>query len=280
MEPVPAFAGAVSFQLRAPHDFSFLSEWGSVFRVFDSLASGNVCFGVTSPDGARLFVKYAGAHPLRYPGHPKDAVRKLRAEAQARESLRHAALLPLLFAQEAGEGYLCAVPWYDGVALSPVHEHFRRMRSMDVLSRLRMYDRLVDLHAVAEAVGFSFAGLDDANILIDLFTEGVRLVSASHFFRLPLLNLKGRMPGNPWYLSPEAYLPGQLLDETAAVYTLGALAFTFFGDRTGHTSTGWDGPMRLLEIARRAILRDREKRYQSVRSYQNAWREAVLASRI
>lgn len=49
----------VSFELKEDFDFSFLSQYGSVFTVFDKQDSGNLCFGVKDGD-RKLFLKIAG----------------------------------------------------------------------------------------------------------------------------------------------------------------------------------------------------------------------------
>lgn len=271
-------ADGVVFRLRAPHDFAFLREFGRVFRVFDNLISGNVCFGVLGPDGAKIFVKYAGAPALRFAGDPACAARKLMDDAFLYGRLDHPALPRLLCAREAGEGFLCAFPWIDGLALAPVGEHFVRMRALGLLGRLSMFDRLASLFARAEEMGYVSACLDDSNLIVDFERPEVWLCSVSGFFSQPRLNAKGRLPGNSWYLSPEAYAAGSYLDETSSAYTTGALAFTFFGDRTGHSRSGWDAPRPLLEIAARALAADRGKRPQSVGAFLAAWRAAVIAS--
>ncbi len=45
----------IPFKLKSAFDFSFLSEYGRVFKVFDDQDSGNICFG-TEKDGQRYFV--------------------------------------------------------------------------------------------------------------------------------------------------------------------------------------------------------------------------------
>ena len=53
--PVPSwyFSGyylqeldGIPYKLKRPFDFSFLHEYGSVFRIYDDQDSGNICFGV------------------------------------------------------------------------------------------------------------------------------------------------------------------------------------------------------------------------------------------
>ena len=35
----------ISFKMKENFDFSFLQEYGKVFKVFDDQDSGNICFG-------------------------------------------------------------------------------------------------------------------------------------------------------------------------------------------------------------------------------------------
>ena len=45
----------------SPFDFSFISKYGTIFKVFDDRNSGNICFGVKTDDGKCYFIKFAGA---------------------------------------------------------------------------------------------------------------------------------------------------------------------------------------------------------------------------
>ena len=46
----------IPFKLKAPIDFSFLSVYGRVFKIFDDQDSGNICFGCEK-DGQKVFRK-------------------------------------------------------------------------------------------------------------------------------------------------------------------------------------------------------------------------------
>jgi serine/threonine-protein kinase len=55
----------VPYNLEAPFDFSFLSKYGEVFKVFDEQGSGNISFGVQNGKD-KYFVKFAGAPRKNY----------------------------------------------------------------------------------------------------------------------------------------------------------------------------------------------------------------------
>ena len=71
----------VPYRLKAPFDFSFISKYGRVFKVFDGQDGGNVCFGVEN-EGERYFVKFAGAPQARYDGKTEDAIARLKASVK------------------------------------------------------------------------------------------------------------------------------------------------------------------------------------------------------
>ena len=58
----------IPYKLNAPYDFSFLSKYGKVFKVFDEQGSGNIAFG-TIKNGKRYFIKFAGAPKPNYIAH-------------------------------------------------------------------------------------------------------------------------------------------------------------------------------------------------------------------
>ncbi|MCL2253220.1 MAG: hypothetical protein FWC09_02140 [Lachnospiraceae bacterium] len=54
----------IPIRTKIPYNFSFLSKYGKVFKVFDDQDSGNLCFGIKD-DNRRYFIKYAGAPTVR-----------------------------------------------------------------------------------------------------------------------------------------------------------------------------------------------------------------------
>ncbi|HWR18504.1 MAG TPA: hypothetical protein VN608_02710 [Clostridia bacterium] len=66
----------VSFELKEDFDFSFLSQYGSVFTVFDKQDSGNLCFGVKDGD-RKLFLKIAGASTIKSRASKEEAIDRL-----------------------------------------------------------------------------------------------------------------------------------------------------------------------------------------------------------
>ena len=103
LDAIPMCIDGVYFHVGELHDFSFLSNVGKVFRVFDAMDSGNICFGVER-GGKRYFVKYAGARTMDYQGDIKDAVCRLKSAAVVYETLQYSSLIRLLAQFRRGRG--------------------------------------------------------------------------------------------------------------------------------------------------------------------------------
>ena len=263
-------------QLKAPHDLSWTGRYGRVFCVFDQLISGNLCLGVEA-EGKRYFIKYAGAATLGYAGDPALAVMRLRSADGVYQQLYHRCLTRRLDGFETRTGFGLVFDWFPGFALAPLELHMRRLRALPLASRYALFDGLAEFIALASKKDYVTAGIRDQNILIDFERERALFCSVDHFIPLPAINTRGRLPGSPWFLAPEAYQRGTPLSETTNVYQLGMLAHSFFGDRQRPHIKGWESTQGLFEVADKACQPDPEKRHQEAAQFLAAWRQGVMA---
>lgn len=265
----------IGFELKEPHDFGWLQQIGRVFCAFDNLISGNICFGVD--DGTKkYFVKYAGAATKMYASQPRIAVNSLKAAAGVYAELAHPGFSELKYALDLNEGFALVFPWFDGYALAPVSLHLERLQTFPLLERLRMYDCLVDAIVNANQKDHLAAGLSHQQILVN-FEEGKALIcSLDHFMRFPVVAPYPKLPGSSWFVPPEGYVTGTLMDERSNVYAQGALAFTFFGNPRARDASGWSAGKALYHLAAQAIEKEPDKRIASPMLYQKLWRETVL----
>ena len=262
-------------ELKRFHDLSWLKGLGRVFVVFDGLISGNLCFGVQAAD-RRLFVKFAGAPTLQYAGNPDAAVENLISAASKYEALRHPSLSPMIGQFQTSGGFGLLFPWFPGFALAPLELHMNSFRELKLQDRLRMYDNLASFFVHVSDSDYTLAGISDRQILVDFESMNILFSSVDHFMEMPACTPYSKMAGSPWYIPPEGYLPGSSLDEGSNVYALGALAFTFFGDRKKRSEAGWECGPALYRIAKQAMHDKRDSRQAYARDYLSAWRGAVL----
>lgn len=262
-------------RVKAWHDFSWLDEFGQVFCVFDQLISGNLCFGVES-GSRKLFIKYAGAATMMYAGHPQAAIDRLKASAERYDELRHPCLGQMLGHFETPQGFGLAFQWFEGFALAPVEAHLDSLHQLPLLQRLRMFDGMMDFLVVASQRDYLVAGLANQHILVDFINNKAIFSSVGHYLRFPASVPYPKLPGSPWYLPPEGYRHGAKLDDSANVYALGALAFTFFGSTQSRLLSAWDAGKPLFGLASRAVDEKKNLRPVSAQAFQGEWRSIIL----
>lgn len=271
----------VPFQAMQEVDLSWLRAYGRVFRVFDQGFSGNLCFGVDGPYG-RLFIKFAGAQTVNYRGKPSDAVLCLK-NAMPLYDRAHPALVRLLAHGQAGDGYAAVFAWRDALPLkaAPGLPSARdAVRRLPLHRSLRMLDMVFDLHAEMARDGIVAVDFYDGNVLIDLGSNEALVCDIDLYRHKPAVNDRGRMWGSSRFMAPEEYEKGAALDETTTLYNMAALAFAFFGDNADRRREAWIGPSQLFEVAKTATSESKSDRYPSMRSFLDAWRDAVGRCRI
>ena len=272
------FAGKIPFSVREEVPLAWMDVYGTPFRVFDSLNSGNLCFGVEGRWG-KLMIKYAGARTENFAGRPREAVDALRAAIPVYR-LAHPAFAELLTWGEVngGEGFAAVFRWIDGVpvrARAPAPQALEALRALPVSSRLSLLDSMFDLHARLTDMGYVSVNFHDGKLIADPARGSWKLCSANAYRKMPAVNDRGRMRGSGFFMAPEEYRWDEPLDEGTTVYHLGVLAFDLFGDAEQRDLSRWQGPQALYDTAAQAVETERSRRFPSVRAFLDTWREQV-----
>ena len=280
--PVPAwyfqgyylqYIDGIPFKLKKAFDFSFLKEYGTVFKVYDDQDSGNICFG-TEKDGRRYFIKFAGAFTERYNGNPSDAISRLRDALPVYCDLRHKNLIELIEAKEIGGGYLMVFKWVDGDCMGRMYpaEHHRFM-NLSIEDRISVFNDILSFFECVAAHDYVAIDFYDGSIMYDYVNRKAMICDIDFFRKRPCINDMGRMWGSSRFQSPEEYQLGADISEVTNVYTLGATAFALFGEYN-RTREKWQLGDKAFEIALRAVSDERVDRQQSIRQFAEEW-EAV-----
>ncbi len=262
-------------ELRAYHDLSWLKEYGRVFCVFDRLISGNLCLG-TEKNGEKLFIKYAGAPTVNFAGSPQRAVNWLREAEEKYHQLKHPKLSAVVSRINAVNGFGLVFKWFEGFALAPLEARMRELRGLPLSARLFLYDGLADFMAYASGRDYVLSGFSDRHLMIDLIGLDALVCSADDMLQMPAVTPYPKMPGSPWYIPPEGYLRGARLNEQSNVYIMGALAFTFFGNRSTMDKAGWEAGSLLYDAAKQAVSEHPGKRQETALEFLSNWRSAVM----
>ncbi len=273
-----------NFPLKKQHDFAWLRDWGRVFAVFPLQDSGNLCFGVS--DGHRkLFVKYAGAETVNYPGSPQDAVERLKKSVAAYSDLKHPAVVNLEANFETKQGFALVFQWNDGQSLVDPRfsgqaklDHpqspFRRFRQLAPERCLEIVDKIYQFHVFAEQQGYVAVDFYDGCLLYDFSTDRVTICDIDLYHRGPLENTMGRMWGSSRFMAPEEFEKGAIIDHITNVYNMGATAFVLLGGQKDRSLALWEAGEPLFQVASRAISPQRSQRYRSVGDFFKHWQKA------
>ena len=155
----------IPFELSEPYDFSFLSQYGRVFQVFDQQDSGNICFGVDGPSG-RLFLKFAGAPTIRRSCTPEDAIRRARESARVYMDLCHDNLLNMISCVETGGGVMLVFPWIEAICWGKMYpEQHAQFCALPLEERLSVFDAILAFHRHVLACGYVPVDFYDGSVL-------------------------------------------------------------------------------------------------------------------
>jgi len=263
--------------LSEPFDFGFLTRYGKAFGIYGDQMSGNICFGMQSPEWGKLFVKFAGAPLHNARVTPAEAAFTLRTAMPIYKDLfAHPSLVRLLGCGNIGGGFLAVYRFEEGEPLWPQDA----ILSCSVASRLYMMESMLDFHLFALDKGYIASGMDPENFIIDPNEPRLHICDIDLYRHIPAVNTKGRMPGSSRMLSSEEYETGAVLDDITTQYNLGALAFAMFSPGYSREEKDWQGPEPLYSVAACACNEDRSQRYSSLRAFATAWRQMLNLIRI
>ena len=262
------------YKLLEPYDFSFISKYGKVFKVFDEQGI-NVCFG--AQDGSkRYFVKFAGAKPINFElcnGNTVLAVEWLKKAVSVYQDVEHPTLIKFVTAEEIGGGYAAVFEWVDAVGIEPLDSpDYMRFMQMPVDRKVQAFEDIMEFHAHVAAKGYVAIDFYDGSILYDYDNEKVIVCDIDFYQKTPYIGEMG-LWGSSRFASPEECTPGAVMDEITNVYTMGATAFSLFayGDRSPEA---WTLNTALYDVAKKAVIDDRSERQQSIRQLIEEWRAA------
>ncbi len=265
----------IEFKIKEKYDFSFLSEYGTVFKVFDDQDSGNICFG-TEKDGQKYFIKFAGARTAEYDGESCDAVSRLKATVPIYKNLKHKHLIDYIASKEMCNGFAIIFKWADGECMGRMYpETHRKFMSLSNEIKLKVFADIMDFIKYTVEHGFVAIDFYDGSIMYDFDKQKTIICDIDFFRKQPVLNDMGRMWGSSIFMSPEEFEKGAVLDEITNVYTLGAMAFALFGNYKRDLEN-WQLSKDLYNVAVKATNDCRDNRYQSVEELMNEWNRRCI----
>jgi len=266
----------ISFKLQENFDFSFISKYGKVFKVFDDLISGAICFGVEK-EGKRYFLKFAGAKTVEATGqYLDDVVMALKVTVPKYKDLKHPLLVNQIDAQEIGSGFLAVYDWFDGEGCGWMHpEAQKRFLALPNEDKLRVYDGMLEFHAHVINCGYIAIDFNNGTILYNFDTGNFAFCDIDFYAKHSQITGWSGIWGDPFLKSPEECRGYSVVTEVSNVYAMGATAFYLFADSDKELPEKWTLSEGLYKVAKKAINEKRSERQQTIKEFIDEWKTAV-----
>lgn len=255
---------------------------GEVFAEFGAKTqdSGNVSYGVLVGD-KRFFVKTAGYVTDSKPflSHT-ERVALLRNAVRLARSCSHPALPKLYRVIESPAGPMLVYEWLDGELLGAKRDlrddprsSYQRFRRLPAERIQECLDVVFNLHRELVRLGWIAVDFYDGCMIYDFSSGRLGIVDLDMYKDAPFINEMGRMFGSSRFMAPEEFRRGDLIDERTTVFTMGRTIAVFLSDGTTERAC-FRGSDELFEVMCKACQRDREKRFQSMEEFHEAWVKA------
>ena len=289
---------SVEFKMNEPRDFSFLSKHGKVFCVFDENDSGNISFGADNGE-EKHFIKVAGVKTLNSCHRQKESVNFLKNATAYYRELKHPNLIELVEDYAVDGLYVTVFKWADGECLFD-HWNFekyaknpdivppaKRFKELSCEKRLNAVNTVFEFLSFVESKNYAAVDFYDGSIMYDFKRDFVTICDIDFFRKKPAVNDMGEdFWGTKRLKAPEEYIFNAKIDSVTNVFTLGALSFHFFGVYSDNDKEKmytenaffpcnydvWELSEGLYKTALKAVNRDREERYSSIKDFYKEWK--------
>jgi len=266
----------ISFRMKEAYDFSFIGEYGTVFRVFDNSYSGAIGFGVEKA-GKRYFLKFAGAKTFDATNQNiEDTIMRLKISVPKYKELKHPLLINQIGAEAVGGGFLAIYDWFDGEGCGYMHpEMQRKFLALPNKEKQRIYAGILEFHAHVIERGYIAIDFNNGSTLYNFDNGNFAFCDIDFYAKQCHLNGYSGIWGDPSLKSPEESRAAAVIDEISNVYTMGATAFYFFAENDRASREKWALSEKLYEVAKKAVNEPRSLRQQTIKEFINDWKTTI-----
>jgi serine/threonine-protein kinase len=219
-------------------------------------------------------------------------VKRFKREIRLASKLDHPNILPVSFSAERGDFVYYAMPRVRGKTLK---EHIRKTGKLELHDALRILRDLAAGLVHAHEHGVVHRDIKPSNIMLD--PSGTALILDFGLARAlaaddGTLSISGEIIGSPQYLSPEQAAGAKDLDQRCDVYNWGILGYEMLAGRPPFVADSIheilakhlaetpeslralrpDAPDPVIAVLERALAKEREGRWQTMREAQSALR--------
>jgi len=262
----------ITFQLEEEFDFSFVSKYGRVFKVFDNSFSGAICFGVEK-EGKRYFLKFVGAKTTEATCTDiEDVIMTLKISVPKYRDLKHPLLVDQIYSEEVGGGFLAVYDWFDGEGCGYMHpEMQKKFLTLPDEDKLCVYNGVLEFFNHVIECGYIAVDFNNGSTLYNFDNGSFAFCDIDFFAKHSQISGWSGIWGDPSFKSPEECRGYSIVSEVSNVYTLGAIAFYFFAGNDKNSREKWTLSDVLYDVAKKAISEQRSRRQQTVREFIDEW---------
>ncbi|MCL2409514.1 MAG: serine/threonine protein kinase [Oscillospiraceae bacterium] len=266
----------ISFQMKEEYDFSFISKYGKVFRVFDNSYSGAICFGVEKA-GKRYFLKFAGAKTRAATcQNIEDIIMMLKISVPKYKELKHPLLVNQIDAEEIGGGFVAVYDWFDGEGCGYMHpEMQKKFLALPNKEKLRVYEGILEFHAHVIECGYIAIDFNNGTTLYNFDNGNFAFCDIDFYAKQCQISGWSGIWGDPSLKSPEESRGYAVITEVSNVYTMGATAFYFFAEDDKVSREKWTLSDELHEVAKKAINEQQSQRQHTIKEFKCEWKTAT-----
>ena len=227
----------ISYKLREEQDFSWLSEYGTVFSVIDETGSGCISFGVEK-DNKKYFFKIAGAKTVEAEVSCEESIRLLKEAVQKYKDIKDDNLIKYVDSFMKND---CFVVIYEFVEGECLFDHWNfdkynneniidtpsyRFKKLPLEKRLDVIEKLFIFFENVISSNYVAVDFYDSSIIYDFNNNKVSFCDIDLFRKMPTTNDLGTdYFGTKRLKAPEENELGAIIDEKTNEFTLGAIIF-------------------------------------------------------
>ena len=233
----------IEYKLREAQDFSWLSQYGTVFYVVDETGSGCINFGLEK-DNKKTFYKIAGVKTISAELSPQASIQVLRNAAEIYKEIKHPNLIKYIDSFDINDFYVIVFEFADGECLFD-HWNFDKYRKtkditpmmrfkfLPIEKRLNVVNQLFSFFNTINEMGYVAVDFYDSSIIYNFMNDEVSFCDIDLFRKCPSINDLGENYfGTKRLKAPEENELDAIIDEKTNCFTLGALILDMFSELT------------------------------------------------
>ena len=289
----------ISYKLREEQDFSWLSEYGTVFSVIDETGSGCISFGVEK-DNKKYFFKIAGAKTVEAEVSCEESIRLLKEAVQKYKDIKDDNLIKYIDSFMKNDCFVVIYEYAEGECLFD-HWNFDKYKNENIIDtpsyrfkKLPLEKRLDVIEKLfiffENVISSNYVAVDfyDSSIIYDFENDNVTFCDIDLFRKIPTKNDLGKdYYGTKRLKAPEENELGAIIDEKTNEFTLGAIIFDILSNVNNNDEryklgmfipnsiNDFELSNDVYNVLLKATSYNRDERYNTIKEFHDEFNKAI-----